>query len=399
MTTLLWVDDNIERFAPFISRFQEHGINVSTGTSNTDGFEKLDSQRFDIVFWDYMMGHEPCANLLDLIVEKANNARVFIVSGFLYLHDVMEQLANKINKSSLRIATIDKTTLPFTEDEDAIKEFLSDIMADNYFDSPQITENVNVIVEEAMSGSEVMTWSSYIELELSAKMAALDKVAEITKDVRQKLEQEGYVYMLFCGDYSEPLHKYKSLDEALDEKQILDMARSLDIAPFEFSVSGIIDDLSANCCPKSGLAGYPILKIGHKGDFEEIHFDTGNPLTLMSYEWYTEKGWIGPLILIQHHTAGDMVFKGKHIKWDDIIVTDCNGVTVCCTFTGFAVCDWQKYRIAVECGPECRNRHKHEGSSKLCKFRTGLLGRNLGKSLDKKISIDFTTGNVTFLEY
>lgn len=396
MKSLLWVDDNIEQFQPFVTKFQEHGLYVGTASSSPNGFIELRKQQYDIVFWDFMMGHEPCVHILDSIVEMAGSAQVFIVSSFLYLNEVMEQLTRKISKSSLRIATIDKTTLPFTDDDQAIQDFLSDLMSGQYFASPSKAEDVDRRVQEAMRSSEVLLWNSYLELDLSGKMAALDKVAEITKDIRQQLEQEGYVYMLFCGNYSEPLQKCKSLDEIPSEKQIVDIARSLDSAPFEFSVSGMVDDLSANCCERSGLKGYPILKIGYKRESEEIHFDTGNPFTLISFEWYTEKGWIDPSVLIQHHKAGDMAFKGRHIEWHNVIVTDSNGVTACCTFKGFAACDWNAYRIAIECGPDCKNDYRSSSKSKLCKYRTGLLGRNFATNLQKKLTIDCMTGNITF---
>lgn len=397
MKSMLWVDDNIEQFRPFVKKFKEHGFHVSTASSSANGFTELRSHQYDIVFWDFMMGHEPCVHILDSIVTTAGSARVFIVSSFLYLHEVIEPLTTQISKSSLQIATIDKTTLPFTDDDNAIQDFLSDLMSDQYFTLPSKAEDIDRRVQEAMRGSEVMTWSSYLELDLSGKMAALDKVAEITKDIRQQLEQEGYVYMLFCGNYSEPLQKRKSLDEIPSENQIVDIARSIGYAPFEFSVSGMVDDLSANCCEKSGLKGYPTLKIGYKRESEEIHFDTGNPLTLMSFEWYTEKGWIEPSVLIRQHKAGDMAFKGRHIEWHNVIVTDSNGVTACCTFKGFAACDWNAYRIAIECGPDCKNDHKSSSKSKLCKYRTGLLGRNFAISLQKKLTVDCITGNVTFL--
>ncbi|MBK1649616.1 response regulator [Rhabdochromatium marinum] len=401
MTSLLWVDDNIDQFAPFVQKFREHGLQISTAQSNQEGFAVLDESRFDIVFWDFVMGHEPCANLLDAIVEKACSARVFIVSGFLYLHEVIDELARRISAHSLRIATLDKTTLPFTDDDEGIREFLADLMNDSYFETPPLNRDVGLLVEKAMHHSETMLWSDYAELDVSGKMAALDRVAELTRDIRRKLEEEGYVYMLFCGNYSDPLHKYKSLDMLPTEEKILDIARSLDRAPFEFTVSGMVDDISMNCCERSGLKGYPVLKIGFKGEAEEIHFDTGNPLTLVSFEWYSEKGWIRPSFRIQHLTAGDMKFKGRHIEWKNVIVTDSSGVTESCDFSAFAACDWQRYRVAVKCGPDCANEHKRVSSSKLCKYRTGLLGRNLATHLrikGKRLAIDCTDGAVTFLE-
>lgn len=142
MSALLWVDDQVERYQPYIRTFEEHGLQVCAEKTIRGGMKQLKNREFDYVFMDLMMGHESAMPVLPQLASRAKNARFFIVSGFFYLNDVIEQYARTIEESGLSIARLDKTSLPFIDDTAAVKDFLHELESGfgegNHVDSEQI---------------------------------------------------------------------------------------------------------------------------------------------------------------------------------------------------------------------------------------------------------------------
>lgn len=391
---MLWIDDQIERYRPWVQAFTDSGVAVETETNLSDGIERLHANRFEVVMIDAMLGHESCVPALESITKYLNGARLFVCSGFFYLNDVLQETRSLKDRADTPIGTIDKTLLPFVDDPKGISEFLTEIMSD---ESPDVVAEVDDDEPTSPLDKESLpTWEEYLDYPVNIRLRLSDRVASLTKELRKELFAKGAKYVLFCGRLDKPEIIRNSLNDALDEREVIDIARTLNSAPFPFSWSGEIDDLSKDCCEFSGLKGYPVLKVSSGGKSESMHFDTGNSYSLLSYEWFLEHGWFDPSLFIQIHGAGDLEFKGRRLKLDKVIHTDGAGATKSGTLNAFAAMNWDTYRLATRCGSQCKNPNKLGGASELCAFRRGLLGRNLPLDLDVNLRIDFTTGEIIF---
>lgn len=396
--SVLWVDDQIQRYSPWIQRLEDVGLHVSPSDNLSHGMELLEQHDYQVVLIDLMMGHESCISALEEVATAAKGAKVFICSAFLYLEEFLNQYKNTISKSGIPIGILDKTSLPFPDDEPAFLSFVEKLNSDEFLKSS--IQNMfgaqNETISEHFSISE-LSWPAYQGMNINEKLSILDIAYLETQETRKTLEDQGYNYFVFCGDFETPVFRSKSLRETLSEKELLEIADRKKKPPFTFSTGGIIDDTSVNCCARNGLARYPTIGIGYADEIEEVHFDTGNSYTLLSHEWYAEKGWWGQTNLPGIYSAGEMHFRGRHVDLDPVSFSDSVGTTIDAPLKGFAAFNWASYRIAAKCGPACTNsNYKNGDPNQLCKFRTGLLGRNLPIDLDVNITNDFVEGKTSF---
>jgi CheY-like chemotaxis protein len=397
-TNMLWVDDQIGRYQPWIDKFKEFGTSVDSTDSLTDGIRKLDQNRYDVVLLDWKMGHDSCMHALPSISAKSKGANLYVCSSFFYTHELIDQVRQQQKETNIRFGSVDKTNLPFTDDDDATKQFLVDLNASDNLKEAIDTVELNPALgqrEDLVEKHEAIpfpSWDEYSDLNARRKIAALREAASITKDVRSRLQKAGFRYLLFCGSWSEPLIMLKTLQNVPSQDEIVEKARANGYAPFVFSVGGGIDDCSEN----SGLAGYPFLRITFRGTSEEIHFDCGNPYTLLSYEWYVEKGWLSDSFVFELHSAGEMVLYGKHFELPGTMVTDASGETEIVSLHGFAAIDWNATRLATQCNLDCLSWEERKKGSGVCRYRTGLLGRNLAVATGGCLKIDCRSGNTFF---
>jgi hypothetical protein len=400
---LLWVDDQIDRYGPWIAKFGEHGTQVDASYTLEEGLRKLEENYYDVVMIDLMIGHESCMHVLPVFAQKARGANLFVCSSFFYLPDVMKEFSRERTDNQIRIGRLDKTNLPFTDDAAATIQFLSDLgKTDNPTEMPQGAVESSghgpIGSRSRNESTRFPSWDHYVELDASGKIEALKAAAERTQEIRAKAHEAGYRYLVFCGSWTEPLIKLTTVDAIPTQDVVVEKARTLGYAPFVFSVGGSIDDFSEDCSNKSGLSGYPILKLTFRGSSEEVHFDTGNPYTLLSYEWYTEKGWLPVNRIFDMHTAGEMELIGNHFRLPDALVTDSSGVNESVSLEGFAVTGWASKRLATICSRDCATSRSADLAHKFCKFRTGLLGRNLARKFASGLKINFKNGQCFFAE-
>jgi CheY-like chemotaxis protein len=401
-TSLLWVDDQIDRYMPWITKFSEYGTKVDSTDSLVEGLQKLDEKSYDVVLFDAMMGHESCIHVLPEIHAKARGANLFVCSAFFYLPDVIAQLGQQQRAKQVRIGRLDKTNLPFPDDENGTLRFLEDLnAAENVGESFGVDKTIIEVrpkPTDAKTKDEYPSWDVYNELDARGKIAAIESAAIKTKDIRRKANEAGYRYLVFCGSWTKPLIQEKTLDELPTQDEVVEKARTLGYAPFVFSIGGSVDDVSSGCSERSGLRSYPVLRITFRKGTEEVHFDTGNPYTLLSYEWYVEKGWLPVSRIFDMYTAGEMELIGNHFRLPEIIVTDAAGEGERVTLTGFLVTGWNSKRLATPCLSDCTTPHDRKLYGGVCRFRTGLLGRNLAQAIPRRIKVDFRDGRCFFCE-
>jgi hypothetical protein len=391
---LLWIDDRVSIHRALISRMESYGVQVSASETIEDGILELNSSRFDRVLLDAMLGHESSLPQIPLLLEAAGDALLSICSGFMYQDDLKKEQAAAEKETGVPIGTIEKATLPDIDEPEAIQAFLGTLFGQN----APISEESEVSLEPT---SLALSYNQYARLGLEEKMIWLDEAEPLVRAVADDLFSAGYVYLLFCGSVDKPalqIHKYSEIPS---EEEVIKFARNTGYAPLAVHNVGIVDDVSAACCDSSGLRSYPTLIISAiQGETEEVHFDNGASQSLMSYEWYGEKGWISYVRVPELIRAGEMRLKGSRISISPCGFKDGNGTRMDAPFTAYYIIKWEDCRLAVRCGPACQNSWAQEGKgAQICRYRTGLLGRTLPRDeLKINFVVDFQSGKIQFLE-
>ncbi|MBO9712172.1 response regulator [Sphingomonas sp.] len=387
---LLWIDDQIQKFDPWVRRFSEQGIEVDVFPDPIEALSALQTTGYDAIFVDEIMPGERGSDFLGRLATSAPEAQLYVCSAYFYLDDVLEAYHRSNGELRLNVGRIDKTSLPLTDDISAIRRFLTEVFSDGPKPEAIAEEKAEKLAGAAMQPP--IKWDDYSQLDVNGKLELHSRVLEWTQKAREKAFSEGKTYLVFCGNWDNPLVAKDDLSEFMKEEELLSLARSSGFAPFSFSAGGAVDDLSERCSQRTGMRGYPVLRISKGAIQEKVHLDTGNPLTLLSYEHYTANGWFETGMRFDTHFAGELVLLGRNIVTDGVVFTDSGEATLLGRLTAFAVLNWDKYRISASCGLDCRTPGMSSGSR--CAFRTGLLGRSLGDDLGLEFQVNLVTGAV-----
>jgi len=393
---LLWIDDRVSGHRALINRMESHGIEITAHETFDDGLTELSNNRYDQVLLDAMLGHESSLPRIPDLLKVGNGAKISICSGFMYQDELKQQRKSVEEESGILVGTVEKAALPDFEEPEEVKYFL-----DKLFHKESLDIGKKSVNTDATKTSINLSYSDYNKLGLEAKMNWLDKVGQvISKEIEAHIEA-GYVFLLFCGSAEKPVMQVDKYSDIPSEKEIMSVARKRGFAPFVVHSLGIIDDIPAYCCDSSGLRSYPTISASvSEGDIEEIHFDNGASHSLMSYEWYGEKGWISHMrnpVLIK---AGEMTLHGARLNIDPCTFIDCKNSSIKANFFAYYIVNWENCRLAVQCGPGCQNSwSENYRDYDTCKFRTGLLGRTLPRDeLKVRFITDFGSAEIEFLE-
>lgn len=390
---LLWVDDQIQKFEPWVRRFTEQGVTVDTFRSLDNAIPSLDSQRYDAIFIDEMMPGQRGSDALGKLAVRAPDAQLYVCSAYFYLDDVLDSYDRRSRELKADVGRIDKTSLPLTDDIKAIKRFLGEV-----FSGEPSPEHVAQRNAEKLTQSELQTpvrWEDYSGLDVNGKLELHALVIAWTQEAREKAFSDGMSYLVFCGNWEKPHIARREIDEFLTESDLLSLARSTGYAPFSFSVGGPVDDLSTHCSRRTGMRGYPVLRMETRSIREMVHLDTGNPLSLLSYEHYTMNGWFDPALVFETHFAGELTLFGRWTETKGVVFTDSSEATMLGDLTAFAVMNWDRTRLSAACGPDCTTT-ANGGQNTRCLYRSGLLGRTLGDDLGCDFQVSLVTGAVHF---
>src|ERR1039457_6968037 len=82
---LLWVDDDIAHFGPFIEELKLTGFKVSTSSSTDDALKACRENTFDVILVDILMPPPDGIELLRRVRPIQPNASLAALSSFLYL--------------------------------------------------------------------------------------------------------------------------------------------------------------------------------------------------------------------------------------------------------------------------------------------------------------------------
>ena len=395
MHPILWVDDNIDQFQDFLSVFNKH--RPFEGLDNLDAAEKaLQAKRYDAVLLDIQMGAEKVFPRLSRFLDICKSTNIFLTSEFYFEEHTRDILSELPSSDQRRLRRIDKTELPGLreDDESEVKEFLARLDADAPFEIYEWDE-------EGVSSSrgDATLWGVYQELSYEDKISVHNVVSQLTRDSRAQLETEGYVYFVYSGDWASPLYKLKTHSDLPSDRDLVEIAEKTGKAAFVFSLGGGIDDIgSGGCSERSGLDGYPYIRV-KKDSFDEcIHFDTGNPFTLLNHQYCVDAGLFEEMNMMTEYIAGEMVIYGYYFKDEEVIFEDARGRQFRGTLRAFSSVNWTGLRINSLCAFDCSTETGAKADEpRLCIYRrAGLLGRNILKDLELDMTVDAHSGATEF---
>lgn len=390
---LLWIDDRVSIHRSLIARIRDYGVHVATTETVDDGLAELGQSRFDRVLLDAMIGHESALPEIPRILQSAQGAQLSVCSGFMYRDFLQKQRDAAESEMGVQINTIDKEVLPEANEPESVEEFLGILFKGA--SSPGETISL-----DAEPTSLSLSYNDYARLGLEDKMKWLDDVEPLVAAVADRYFADGYAYVLFCGS-DQPVLECAVPSEIPSEEEVIRLARNAGYAPFAIHNIGTVDDVPAACCDRSGLRSYPTLKLSAvEAEEAVVHFDNGTSQSLMSYEWYGEKGWIPYARVPDLLRVGEMVVKGVRYKIESCDFTDADEVSIRASFYAYYIMQWDECRLAIPCGPACANTWRLEPMSQnICRFRTGLLGRTLPRDeLKVNFVVDFVSGNIRFVK-
>jgi CheY-like chemotaxis protein len=396
---LFWVDNTVSNFQSLQGAFKDIlGWSIRTADSIQKALGMLRNTRGDIVLIDYSMGTANGLTMLPDIAAAGLASHVYICSGYAY----SERIFGEIKKSAgdLEVGFIPKERLPGADEPDEVIEFGKALIDGDFLPHPPSTKvKLKTPRGSSENNAAFPSWDEYAKLDLRGRVALLQQADTRTEGPKAECFRSGDFAVLFCGNWNTPVRRYKSAAEVPDESDIIRLAHDRGFAPFLFCFGGNLDDLSARCSPSTRLQDYYAVELSYRQKREAIHLDTGNPFSLFGYEWYLENGWIDPIITPQLYEAGEMKLWGKNIKFRQAICLDNRGQAVPADIAGFAVTEWTKYRVCVDCPNECRNGRIYPVFPKrVCLYRTGLLGRSFLREVERLVTFDAERSEIAFVK-
>ncbi|MEM9761344.1 MAG: hypothetical protein AAF968_02325 [Pseudomonadota bacterium] len=392
--SILWIDDRVSIHGALIEQLRRLGLRIAAVETVDSGLQELENEEFDQILLDAMLGHESALPKIPQLLNTAGSANLSVCSGFMYREFLQEQRLIAEETSGRSVGIVDKTALPDIDEPSTITSFLQGLFGTQV---PAIGDRA--APEEA--NPLQLEYGRYVSLSLEGKMEWLDQAEPRIRDVAENYFSDGYVYLLFCGSLSEPALSIDAYGDIPDESDVLKFAKARGFAPLAVHNVGVVDDIPVACCDRSGLKSYPTLRVSaNEGDEEEVHFDNGASRSLLSYEWYVEKGWAPHSRKPDLLRVGEMRLKGILHTIEDCSFIDGLDEVRRADFSSYYIMQWEDCRLAVPCGPNCGNSWKSDKrSSLICRYRTGLLGRTLPRDeLKVEFTMNFGTGKIRFLD-
>ena len=120
---VLWLDDNIKNYIPYIFELEKHNFNVSTAATYEEAIEKTKRANFDIIISDIMMPPPDGIDFIEKASETQSKASFVILSDYLY-NDIYRDRVNKLNLNKI---TIEKP-LPMVESPNFFNDFVNPLL-------------------------------------------------------------------------------------------------------------------------------------------------------------------------------------------------------------------------------------------------------------------------------
>ena len=379
---ILWLDNEIEHFRPYIKELEKIGFNVDTAENTLDAVELSTRKKFDIILIDLSMPQPDGVEALQRIYPLQSQAVFTVFSSFLYLNSYKQRL----NNIEFPVELLDKD-FPPPHSDDFHDRFLKPIC-----DLPEKRDSDTNKYIKPLEGFNPfdLTYVDYVNLPLSEKNKMLELANSTALETIQDAFDDGKIWVFLCGSSKKIRASAEKPDEILSEDEILEYAHLHQRAPYYFFRTLELDEI----WPKYGTPNtkdfYPTVTLEINKIQSSMHFDTGAPISIISYEKLIEMGIIRPTQLFgQSLIRGGQIYKAIPLHIEAIVRCQKTGSAKMVRISGQAVVDWESSPFAIN--TQDNNKERFE--------RIGLIGRNfltenkLALTLDGKNLVTILTSN------
>ena len=372
---ILWVDDQITGFKPYVDALLCKGLVVSTADSTKTALRRATKVQFDVALVDILMPGSDGVECLRQLHRLSPTTLLAAFSSYLYLDKYREQLL----QLDFPVRLLDKD-FPHINAPDFGSRFLQPIIAlSTEGNPPTIKEQLAVDAVENINPFDVP-----LQRFLKMPLAQKDRLVEIARNLAattiDKAFDEGQIWVLLCGSKNHIRASAKTTAQIPNEERIMEFARTQKRAPFYFSRSVSVEDFWSPC-GDSGTRHYPTVTLEFKKHVVCAHFDTGAPISFFSYEELVRMEAIKPTRLFGRGERKGAFHSYRFVDVEIEVLLKCQrgGEKKHVKIRGQAVREWFKSPFARHCTHECKPKKEVSewGGPPLCPDRKALIGRNL----------------------
>jgi CheY-like chemotaxis protein len=287
---LLWLDDKVAAYGPFVKALKENGFSVKTAGSVDAAIRQCKKSRFDLVLVDLKMPDRSGIDFMRYVKKGTDRERpnLCVLSSYLYL----DEYRNMVDDYDGRVYVLEKnlpnpnTPVFRTEFVEQLKKFATK--------APELTPSES----EAKQRRELdlarpydLPFEDYLKLSPKLK-AEVDK--EARRQAAETIEQEferGSNWVLLINSPTNVEARADTEAARLNNDEINDLGIDKNRVPFQFEIEQVTEDAFA-CVGPPEVQSYPTvtLSLGANGRSHRFqgHFDTGSYKTYVSLEHWLD---------------------------------------------------------------------------------------------------------------
>jgi hypothetical protein len=208
--------------------------------------------------------------------------------------------------------------------------------------TPMVSDQLEASRQNALGDPFKIPFREFLRLPVFEKDKLVDEAERRAKATLDKAFATGHIWVLLCGSSDVIRSAAKTPKDILSDSQIIDFGKRQGRAPFQFSKPLQVDDIgwAAGCSALQQLDDYPTVSMEIKGEEYVVHFDSGCPFTLFSYEELLGVGAITPTSQFALGRRGDKPYRHTSLKVRVLLKDQRNAQVTTVTLSGHAVRDW-----------------------------------------------------------
>lgn len=404
---LLFPDNNIKIFQPFVRVLEEVGFTVHEAETVQEARRKVEAKTFEAAVVDDVMGSESGLSLIPGILKKNPSAPIVVFSAYKGPEDRTLILKQLKLPNSTRLIVRSKGQLrvsngSFREMAESMLRVCKDATLD--------------LSKEAITLSKLPSRFdiSYDEYERLSPTQRIELTNEFRLQRKDDIDKDvfglGYVWALYLGNASSPTSTARSFDEVLNSDEVLALARETGQTPFQVIADSIVED-DGSPCKYSELEMYP--RVAFQFDklraggavLLEAHLDTGSRSSYLNGQWLLECGLLidRPMATVPKSVNGAKVEVAKLPAFDIEVQnrgSETDGLRPKMALNGWTVfSEWSRFPIAGRCKSALEAGHKCTMSidGAICRYReAAFLGRSFYIDNNASVTMCPFTATTTF---
>lgn len=402
--TIAWVDNNRNRIPNLLAGSLARCNSLVATSADVDALmREPELPHVDHLFMDYDLGREDGFEQMERLLLEVPVGQAYICTAYAHLAKIEEKRVEYAKRLGRPIGLIRKENIPFIDEVEDIEDFIRAL------DNETFVEDSATSALSFVEGYEALPmFEEYRKLALSERVQILLMGRKLYSSLIDGHFADGVIWLLLNGETGSIIASARRVEDIWMSDDVDRYSEENKAIALSFSKGVSVDSLDNRCDPRSELEYYPVVKVElingadvprDASSAEFLHYDDGNSFSLMGYEYFLEKGWIGTIINPAMREQGDLVLIGKEVKLKNAEVSDAFGQTRSRPVSAFAAMNWPQYRIALRCVDICGMGcdYPPEKEHKICSRRKALLGRNLKVELDIGIATFPGTSRVKFV--